>query len=69
MDQYFQVLASPSKECKIFRAYEYLKLYLLKEKDLYGCLNEMNLFNNFLTGSIYLRKDDVPDMHKLLQMI
>ena len=30
MDQYLQVLASPSKECKVFKAYEYLKLYLLK---------------------------------------
>ena len=69
MDQYLQVLASPSKECKVFRAYEYMKLYLLKEKDLYGSLNEMNLFNNFLSGEIYVRKDDVPDMQKLLQMI
>lgn len=69
MDQYLQILASPSNELKAFRTYEYLKLYLLKEKDLYGALNEMALFNNFLSGEIYVRKEDVPDLQKLLQLI
>ena len=29
----------------------------------------MNLFNNFLSGEIYILKENVPDMQKLLQMI
>lgn len=29
----------------------------------------MELFNNFLKGEIYIRKEDVPDLQKLLQAI
>jgi hypothetical protein len=42
-----------------FKRHEYLKLYLMKEKELYHNLNEMEFFNNFLQGKIYVRKDDL----------
>lgn len=46
-------------ESSYFRRHEYLKLYLIKEKELYENLNEFELFNNFLQGEIYVRTDDI----------
>lgn len=31
----------------------------MKERELYLSLNEMDFFNNFLQGKIYVRKDDL----------
>jgi V-type H+-transporting ATPase subunit a len=42
-----------------FRRHEYLRLYLLKERELYQGLNEMESFNNFLQGRIYVRSTDL----------
>jgi len=55
MDQYLQVLASPAKEIKFFRLIIYMKLYLIKERELYESLNEMEFFNNFLKAEIYVK--------------
>lgn len=49
-----------------FKRYEYLKLYLMKERELYLSLNEMDFFNNFLQGKIYVRKED---LEKLLAVL
>ncbi len=43
----------------MFKVFQYLKLYLVKERDLYESLNEMELYNNFLKGYIYVRKEDL----------
>lgn len=52
-------MAEPVGEAGSFRKCEYRKLYLLKEQEIYTNLNEMEFFNNFLQGSIYVRNRDL----------
>lgn len=64
MTNFLRKLAEDMQENKpdsetIFKRYEYLKLYLMKERELYLSLNEMDFFNNFLQGKIYVRKEDL----------
>jgi hypothetical protein len=37
---------------------------MMKEKDLYSTLNEMELFSNFLQGKVYVRTCDVETLQK-----
>jgi len=46
-------------ESQFYRRHEYLKLYLIKERELYTNLNQMEFFNNFLQGNIYVRTEDL----------
>ena len=39
----------------------------MKEKELYCNLNEMDFFNNFLQGNIFVLAADVAKLHELLQ--
>ena len=56
-------------ESSYFRRHEYLKLYLMKERTLYGSLNEMEFFNNFLQGSVYVRTQDIQPLQNLLKTL
>lgn len=53
-------------ESHTFRRHEYLKLYLFKERELYGALNEMEYFNNFLQGRIFVRTEDLHTLQTTL---
>lgn len=33
---------------------EYLKIFIIKEREIYHQLNQMELFNNFIKGRIYI---------------
>lgn len=41
----------------------------MKERELYNNLNEMEVYNNFLKGKIYIRKDDIAEFQKLISLI
>lgn len=56
-------------ESGFFRRHEYLKLYLMKEKELYSSLNEMEFFNNFLQGNIYVLRDQVARLQETLHQL
>ena len=47
---FLQKLVEPFSETNPLKKIENLKLYLLKEKEIYLQLNEMELYNNFLKG-------------------
>lgn len=53
-------------ETNYFKKIENQKLYLMKEKQIYLQLNEMELYNNFLQGEIYVRKADVEELQRHL---
>lgn len=45
---------------------EYLKVFMLKEREIYHQLNQMDLFNNFIQGRIYIPDKDFDEVRKLL---
>lgn len=45
---------------------EYLKVFMLKEREIYHQLNQMDLFNNFVQGRIYIPDKDFEEVRKLL---
>ena len=69
MTQFLNKMVEPISESGIFRKYEYRKFYLLKEQNLYSNLNEMEFFNNFLQGSIYVRIQDIQTLQNTLTQL
>lgn len=39
-----------------------MKVYLLRELEIYTNLREMDIYNNFLQGEIYVRYTDFEDL-------
>jgi len=39
-----------------------MKVYLLRELEIYTNLREMDVYNNFLQGEIYVRYTDFEDL-------
>jgi len=39
-----------------------MKIYLLREFEIYSNLREMDVYNNFLQGEIYVRYTDFEDL-------
>jgi len=39
-----------------------MKVYLLRELEIYSNLREMDVYNNFLQGEIYVRYTDFEDL-------
>jgi hypothetical protein len=63
LSEFLLKLGDPMVESSFFRRHEYLKLYLMKERTLYSNLNEMEFFNNFLQGNIYVLRAEVAKLH------
>ena len=40
----------------------WIKIYLLREFEIYSNLREMDVYNNFLQGEIYVRYTDFEDL-------
>lgn len=39
-----------------------MKVYLLRELEIYSNLREMDVYNNFLQGEVYVRYTDFEDL-------
>lgn len=54
----FNLSPKAAKELEKYCKIEMMKIYLLKELEIYNNLKEMDVYNNFLQGEIYLRYED-----------
>lgn len=46
------------KQLEKYSKIEMMKVYLLRELEIYSNLREMDVYNNFLQGEIYVRYTD-----------
>jgi hypothetical protein len=53
-----QKLVDEAMPNTVFTRIEYLKVFMIKEREIYHQLNQMDLFNNFIQGRIYISNKD-----------